>query len=196
MSGPTTHPLSAADGEALVALAAQTVRSRLSGTSIDGRPPRQAVLRGLGCSFVTLEYAGALRGCIGSLEPTRPLYRDVARNAGRALADPRMDPVGPDEWPGLEVIVSVLSRSELVSPRGLPELRRLLRPHVDGLVLAVGSKQATFLPSVWEKLPDPTDFLAALLAKGGWEGDRLPAGASVLRYTAIEFHDGGPHDPL
>ncbi len=189
-------PLSTADGEALVRLAAETVRSRLSGSPIDGRIPKPAALRRVGCSFVTLEHAGVLRGCIGSLEPARPLYRDVARNAVRAMADPRMEPVGAGEWPELEVSVSVLSRAEPVPARRLSELHRLLRPRIDGLTLSVGTRQATFLPAVWDKLPDPTDFVAALLTKGGWDRDRLPTGASVLRYTAREFHDGGPHEPL
>jgi AmmeMemoRadiSam system protein A len=189
-------PVSAADGDALVRLATDAVRSQLTGARPDGRAPRLATLRRLGCSFVTLESAGRLRGCIGSLEPMRPLYRDVSRNAVRAMADPRMDPVAAHEWPTLAVSVSVLSMSEPVRVHGVAELLALVRPHVDGLTIAVGTSRATFLPAVWQKLPDPADFLAALLVKGGWDGDRLPAGAIVLRYTATVFHNGGPHPPL
>ena len=196
MAGLVCIPLSVADGEALVRLATDTVRRLLCGSDPDGRPPRSSALRRVGCSFVTLESQGALRGCIGTLEPARPLYRDVSRNAGRAMVDPRLDPVSPDEWLELDVSVSVLSPAEAVPAHGFAQLTGMLRPYVDGLIVAVGPQQATFLPAVWHKLPDPADFLAALLAKGGWHRDRLPAGARVRRYTASEFHDARPHAPL
>ena len=196
MAGLTAIPLTVPDGAALVAAASDTVRRLLSGLAPDGRPPARATLRRAGCSFVTLECGNALRGCIGSLEPVRPLYRDVTRNAGRAMVDPRLDPVAPQEWPQLVVSVSVLSRPEVVPAHGFTELSGLLRPYVDGLIVTVGGHQATFLPAVWHKLPDPTEFLAALLVKGGWHRDRLPAGARVRRYTACEFHDELPHAPL
>ena len=128
--------------------------------------------------------------------PARPLYRDVARNAARALVDPRLEPVTPQEWPELTVSVSVLSPSESVPAHGFVQLSQILRPYVDGLIVTVDGHQATFLPAVWHKLPDPTEFLAALLAKGGWHRDRLPAGARVRRYTASEFHEARPHPPL
>ena len=77
----------------LVRLAAATVHARLGGTPVDGQVPRSPVLRRVGCSFVTLERDHTLRGCIGTLEPSRPLYRDVVRNAARAMTDPRLPPV-------------------------------------------------------------------------------------------------------
>jgi len=186
MGGPV-H-LSAADGEYLVRLAAATVHARLDGTPMDGLAPQSVVLRRLGCSFVTLERADALRGCIGTLEPMRPLYRDVVRNAVRSMTDPRLPPVTADEWPELIVSVSVLGPSEVMPARELADLLRQLRPRVDGLILTSGRHQATFLPAVWEKLPDPNDFVAALLAKGGWAQDRLPPGIRAHRYTVAEFH--------
>jgi AmmeMemoRadiSam system protein A len=195
MAGPTLVPpplepleLRPADGEWLVRLAADAVRARLTGERADGRVPRPAALRRLGSSFVTLECAGLLRGCIGTLEAVRPLYRDVARNATRAMTDPRMEPLGVEEWPALAVSVAVLGPSEPLPARRLADLLRQLRPHVDGLVLSAGRRQATFLPAVWEKLPDPADFVAALLVKGGWAPDRLPPGATMRRYTTAEFH--------
>jgi AmmeMemoRadiSam system protein A len=177
-----------ADGERLVRLAAETVRARLTGELADGRVPRAAALRRHGSSFVTLECAGMLRGCIGTLEAVRPLYRDVARNATRAMTDPRMDPLVATEWPELAVSVAVLGPSEPLSARRLTDLLKQLRPHVDGLIVSAGRRQATFLPAVWKKLPEPADFVAALLVKGGWAPDRLPAGASMRRYTTSEFH--------
>jgi AmmeMemoRadiSam system protein A len=118
----------------------------------------------------------------------RPLYRDVARNAIRAMTDPRLPPVTADEWPELSVSVSVLGPAEPMSFRGVADLRSQLRPHIDGLILTVGRRQATFLPAVWEKLPDSDDFVAALLTKGGWASDGLPPGMRAHRYTVTEFH--------
>ena len=186
MGGPV-H-LSAADGEYLVRLAAATVHAHLGGTAVNGQAPRSHVLRRVGCSFVTLERHHALRGCIGTLEPSRPLYRDVARNAARAMTDPRLSPLTVDEWPELSVSVSVLGLPEPMRARGLAELHRQLRPRVDGLILTAGSRQATFLPAVWDRLPAPDEFVAALLAKGGWTADRLPPGIRAHRYTVMEFH--------
>jgi AmmeMemoRadiSam system protein A len=186
MGGPV--PLSSTDGEFLVNLAAATVHARLGGTPVNGQAPRSHVLRRVGCSFVTLERDHSLRGCIGSLEPSRPLYRDVVRNAARATADPRLPPVTADEWPELSVSVSVLGPAEPMLARGLADLPRQLRPGIDGLILTAGRHQATFLPAVWRKLPDPDDFVAALLAKGGWTADRVPPGILAHRYTVMEFH--------
>ncbi|HLT10675.1 MAG TPA: AmmeMemoRadiSam system protein A [Micromonosporaceae bacterium] len=193
-AGP--QPTDPAAGAALVRLAVDAIRSRLTGRPFDGRIPAAPSLRRLGCSFVTLTANGALRGCIGSLEPVRPLYRDVLGNTLRAMRDPRLPPVGPDAWPGLGVHISVLSPSEPMPACEFEDLVRLLRPQVDGVIIAADGRRATFLPSVWRSLPDPADFLAALLAKGGWRGRRLPPGAHVRRYTVVEFHGECPREPL
>lgn len=188
--------LAEADGLALARRAADTVRAVLCDRPIDGWVPAAATLRRLGASFVTLERDGALRGCIGTLEPIRPLYRDVARNAQRATADPRLPRVTAREWPQLRVSVSVLGISEPLPAASLEELLARLRPKVDGLTLAEGERRSTFLPTVWHKLPRPEDFVAALLRKGGWPTDHLPAGLRIRRYTATEFADVAPHEPL
>jgi uncharacterized protein len=190
------QPLRDADGQALAAIVAGAVRAHLADAPLDGRPPESRALRALGSSFVTLERCGSLRGCVGTLDAGRPLYRDACRNAARALADPRVPPVTRDEWPTLAVSVSVLSPPEPLTVRGLSELHDQLRPKVDGLILTVGARQATFLPTVWSKLTDPVDFVRALLVKGGWPEDELPEGARVLRYTAESFQDRGAHEPL
>lgn len=189
---PPPGRLTTADGAVLARLAAAAVRARLTGQPPDGRLPAAQSLRAIGASFVTLECAGALRGCIGTLEPVRPLYRDVTRNAVRAMADPRLPPVTADEWPVLDVKVSVLSGPEPLLVAGPAELLASLRPGVDGLTLADGQRQATFLPAVWAKLPDPEHFLLALLDKGGWPAGQWPAGLTAQRYTAAEYRDTTP----
>jgi AmmeMemoRadiSam system protein A len=180
--------LTSADGAVLVWFAVTAVEARLAIRPLDGRPPASVTLRALGASFVTLECQGALRGCIGTLEPVRPLYRDVVRNAVRASRDPRLPPVTAAEWPGLDVKVSVLSHAEPLLVTGPAELLATLRPGVDGLILADGRRRATFLPTVWRKLPDPRRFVAALLDKGGWPPGAWPTGLTAQRYTAQEYH--------
>jgi AmmeMemoRadiSam system protein A len=155
--------LTPADGDALAAIAAGAVRARLADEPIDGQIPSSPALRALGSSFVTLERSGSLRGCVGTLDAGRPLYRDAGRNAVRAMSDPRVPPITRDEWPTLSVSVSVLSRPEPLAAHCLTDLYEELRPEVDGLILAVGPRQATFLPTVWGKLPDPVEFVRALL---------------------------------
>jgi uncharacterized protein len=189
-------PLTVHDGAALARRAAAAVGSRLAGRPLDGRPPAEQALRALGASFVTLESAGAMRGCIGSLEPVRPLFLDVARNAVKAMADPRLPPVTWAEWPSLDIKVSVLSHPEPLPVEDHDQLVAALRPGVDGLIFADDRLRATFLPAVWLKLPEPARFVAALLEKGGWAAGRWPVRLTVHRYTAFEFASRPPRASL
>jgi len=138
-------------------------------------------------SFVTLRHHGELRGCTGSLEATRPLVVDVAHNACRsAFGDPRFPPLSEAELVGLAISVSVLSPLEplpVESERGLLEA---LRPGVDGLVLNDGRACATFLPSVWESLPEPQAFLDALRRKAGLRPDHWSDTIRFERYTTTD----------
>src|SRR5690606_24020428 len=170
---------------ALTGLAAAAVAARLAGHPRAAAPPEAPALCEPGAAFVTLTAAGQLRGCIGSLAPVRPLYQDVIRNAERATADPRLPPVTARDWPVLDLSVSVLSPVEELAGADRASLLECLRPGVDGLVLAHGSRRATFLPAVWERYPEPEQFVAALLAKGGWRD--WPPGLSACRYTTVEY---------
>lgn len=185
-------PLTPAEGAALASLAVAAVAARLAGHPLDGAAPESAALRATGATFVTLATDGTLRGCIGTLAPVRPLFRDATRNAVRAMTDPRLPPVTGEDWPDLDVSVSVLSATAKLPCADRAELLAALRPGVDGLTLARGSRRATFLPAVWQKLPAPERFLAALLAKGGWPADTWPSGLTASRYTVVEFHDRAP----
>ncbi|MDX1593571.1 MAG: AmmeMemoRadiSam system protein A [Gammaproteobacteria bacterium] len=138
--------------------------------------------------FVTLHLDGLLRGCIGSLEARRPLVEDVAGNAyAAAFRDPRFPPVTEDEAPRLELEISVLSPPEPMRCGSEAELLAQLRPGVDGLVLADLGRSGTFLPSVWEQLPEPRDFLAHLKRKAGLPADYWSASLTVSRYTTERF---------
>jgi AmmeMemoRadiSam system protein A len=193
MGGPPAPDApSAADGTQLTGLAVAAVAARLAGHRLPGAPPRSPTLLAAGTTFVSLHNRGTLRGCIGSLQPVRPLYRDVIRNAVRAAADPRLPPVTATDWPDLDFSVAVLSAPEDVPAGSRAALLAALRPGIHGLTLSQGSRRVTFLPAVWEKLPDPEQFLGALLVKGGWSARAWPGGLTASRYTAVEFHDHSP----
>jgi AmmeMemoRadiSam system protein A len=141
-------------------------------------------LREVAASFVTLEANGTLRGCVGSVEAHRALVVDVAENAfGAAFRDPRFPPLARSELSGLALSVSLLSPLERLAVGSEAQLLAVLRPGVDGLVLRAGAQRATFLPAVWEDLPEPRRFLAALLRKAELPDDAWPSGAEVWRYT-------------
>ena len=145
-------------------------------------------LRELGASFVTLKLEGDLRGCIGTIDPHRPLGEDVAHNAiAAAYRDPRFPPVERDEIFRLAIEVSVLSAREPLEAGSESDLLARLRPQVDGVYLEYGSLAATFLPQVWESLPDPVDFLGELRRKAGLPPGFWHPGIRVSRYTVEKF---------
>ena len=138
-----------------------------------------------GATFVTLRRQGRLRGCIGTLADVAPLVVAVADRArAAALADPRFEPVGPTELDDLEVSVSVLSQPAALPVTSHTDLLAALRPGTDGLVVDAGPYRATFLPSVWEELPDPQEFVDALWRKAGLRPRDWPHGIRISRYTA------------
>ncbi|MFQ5697974.1 MAG: AmmeMemoRadiSam system protein A [Myxococcota bacterium] len=141
-----------------------------------------------GASFVTLRLAGALRGCIGSLEPTRSLVDDVAHNArAAALDDPRFPPLEPEELARLELHLSVLGPLERIPVGTREELLAQLRPGMDGLVLRHDSRRATFLPGVWESLPEPEAFVSELERKAGFDTRAWKKGVDAFRYTVWDW---------
>ncbi len=139
-------------------------------------------------TFVTLHSRdGNLRGCIGTLEPRRPLISDVAHNAfSAAFRDPRFPPLTEAEYVGVSIEVSVLSPPEPIEAATEEALLRQLRPGVDGLILEAGGHRATFLPSVWESLPQPQEFVSALKRKAGIVAN-TPDSLTCLRYTTESF---------
>lgn len=145
-------------------------------------------LRTAGSSFVTLYLFDELRGCIGALEASRPLVRDVAMNAyAAAFRDPRFDAVSSGDLPDLAIHLSVLSPLEPLEVRSEAELLDRLRPGIDGLVLEEQGRRGTFLPAVWRSLPDPAEFLSNLKAKAGLPPDYWSGSVRVYRYTTEEF---------
>jgi hypothetical protein len=149
------------------------------------------VLLDEGASFVTLTYKGYLRGCVGALEPYQSLVEDVCEHAvAAAFQDYRFPPVRADEIHEIQIEISYLTRPEILDYSNSMELVEKLRPNLDGVVIRDGIRRATFLPQVWEKIPDPVDFLDQLCMKMGatpdlWRKRKL----EVLIYQVEEFHE-------
>ncbi|RMG33690.1 MAG: AmmeMemoRadiSam system protein A [Gammaproteobacteria bacterium] len=139
--------------------------------------------------FVTLNRESQLRGCIGHLEPVQTLIEDVAENAfAAAFRDPRFPPLQANETADLEIHISVLSEPEPLPFEDEQDLLAKLRPGVDGLILeAPLGHRGTFLPSVWEQLPHPRDFLAHLRLKAGLPADFPLQQVRLWRYTTESF---------
>ena len=139
-------------------------------------------------AFVTLEVRGELRGCVGSLEPRRPLVVDVAHNAfAAAFQDYRFRPLSSSELPDLDLHLSILTPLVLLEVGSRKELVEVLRPGVDGLSLRDPPYRSTFLPQVWQSLQDPEEFLGELLVKAGLPMDHWSPTLRFWRYEVEEL---------
>jgi len=143
-----------------------------------------APLREKRATFVTLRLEGKLRGCVGTLEAVRPLVVDVAHNAwAAAFRDPRFPPLEAAEREGLDIHLSILRPAEPLDFSSEEDLLSQLRPGVDGLILEEGGRRGTFLPTVWESLPEPRAFLRELKRKAGLPADHWSHTLRAHRYT-------------
>jgi uncharacterized protein len=134
-------------------------------------------------TFVTLQKHHQLRGCIGMLEAVRPLAEDIAENAFlAAFRDPRFPPLSADEFGDLDIHLSILTPSEPIAFTTEQDLITQLQPGVDGLILEEGRRRGTFLPSVWEQLPGPEQFLRHLKQKAGLAPDYWSENIKIYRY--------------
>ena len=185
-------PLSSDDKNILLALAQSAIREQLDHP---GKPPfsvnpnnYSTDLQTYRASFVTLTKTNELRGCIGSLQAHLPLVLDVINNArAAAFSDPRFLPVTIKELDAIKIHISVLSEAEPMHFTSEANLLEQIRPGIDGLILEDDDRHGTFLPSVWESLPTPEQFLQHLKLKAN-----LPAGywsdsIKVSRYTTESF---------
>ncbi|HSG39488.1 MAG TPA: AmmeMemoRadiSam system protein A [Thermoanaerobaculia bacterium] len=145
-------------------------------------------LREPGATFVTLRWRNSLRGCVGSVQAYRPLFEDVWRNArASAFHDTRFPPLEPREYSDVSVEVSLLSPPEPLACSCEEEALCLLRPGVDGIVLEYQECRSTFLPQVWEQLPDPRDFLYQLRRKAGLRPGFWAPEVRLSRYTVCKW---------
>ncbi len=148
-------------------------------------------LREPGASFVTLTMRGNLRGCIGSLEAHQSLALDVREHAYQAaFEDYRFPPLTKAELPDIHIEISRLTQPVELKYDAPLDLARALTPGVDGVILQDGFRRATFLPQVWEQLPQVESFLAHLCVKMGstadlWQHKML----KVKTYRVEEFRE-------
>lgn len=169
----------------LLQLAGESIKKGLCGETLNVRaidyPESLRVLR---ASFVTLHLDENLRGCIGTLEARQTLVEDVASNAyNAAFRDPRFSTLTWPEYERLDIHISVLSLPEPLQFSTEEELLTQLRPRVDGLILEEDYRRGTFLPSVWDQLADPREFLRQLKHKAGLPPDYWSRRIRVQRYT-------------
>jgi uncharacterized protein len=139
-------------------------------------------------SFVTLRRGDELRGCCGTLEAPRPLAEDVWRNAwAAAFSDYRFPQLTAAEWPQVSLHLSLLTPPELLHIATEGQLLAELRPSVDGLILESDTGRATFLPAVWEQIPEPVQFVQQLKMKAGWPAGYWSDRVRAYRYTTESF---------
>jgi len=150
--------------------------------------PHDSDLQEIRATFVTLKILETLRGCIGTLEARFPLAKSVAEYAyAAAFRDPRFKPLSEDEFDIITLSISILTPAEPIEFDSDAHLLKQLNPNVDGLVIQSGKRSATFLPAVWESLPDAERFLSQLKAKAQIHPDENLTAAS--RYRAIEIRE-------
>jgi len=181
-------------GQLLVKLARQILMERLGKQvpqiEIDSlstvlKDPRFQISCG---TFVTLKINGQLRGCIGNLTSNESLVSGIRRNAiNAAFHDPRFAPLTAPELDRVEIEISILTKPEPLNYRDGADLLKKLRPGIDGVTICLGHASATFLPQVWEQLPEPQDFLAHLCMKAGlaadaWKNRRLEVSTYQVQY--------------
>ncbi len=182
------------EGKILIKVARDAIEKKLFGYSeldIKEDELKKDVFQKKRGVFVTLTKMGGLRGCIGHILPLLPLIQGVRENAvNAAFKDPRFPPLSKEEYPMIKVEISILTEPSPLFYNSVEELLKKLTPKEDGVIIKKGPYQATFLPQVWEQLPDKKDFLTHLCMKAGlpptsWmDGD-----IEVLTYNVQIFEE-------
>jgi uncharacterized protein len=182
-------PTSMADiGPVLLAHARAAIDTEM-GTCIPN-PPDHPGLYALGASFVTLVHNHQLRGCIGHLSAIQPLGIDVRENArAAAFHDPRFPPLTTAEWPDTYLKISVLDVPTYSHCPTEEDCLRQIRPFEDGVIIESGTRRATFLPQVWQELPEPQEFIAHLLRKAGLPVGVWPSDMQLGRYQVHLYQE-------
>jgi AmmeMemoRadiSam system protein B/AmmeMemoRadiSam system protein A len=182
-------PAPAAAGSTLIEIARGAIANGLALSSVPVKRNHLPWLLQPGATFVTLTKGGELRGCIGSLSATRPLGQDVATNArAAAFEDPRFPKLTREEWSSCAVEVSLLSAPKTIRFADEADLLAQIRAGEDGLILECDGKRATYLPQVWEGLPDKRQFLRELVKKAGLPEDTRLMRCKISRYRVTKFN--------
>jgi hypothetical protein len=187
-SAELAQPDAAEKGSTLLSLARTEIASKL-GHDVSS-PAQAGWLAEPGACFVTLTRQGELRGCVGTLEAHRPLGLDVRENAvAAAFHDPRFMPLSRVEFDEIRVEVSLLSPTEALVVVSEEHALASLRPDVDGVVFEYRHYRSTFLPQVWEQLPEPAEFMAHLKRKAGLPMDFWAEDVRLSRYTVSKWKE-------
>lgn len=188
-----SEKLTPEQGEFLVSVARKTIEqalfARKSGIVDEEGVP--AIFHSKRGTFVTLTEKGSLRGCIGNIVPRETLLKGVQQNAvNAAFKDPRFHPLREEEWKDIKIEVSILTDPQTLPYTDSTDLLDKLRRGIDGVIIKKGYRQATFLPQVWDQLPDKGNFLTHLCLKAGLEGDAWKKGdLEVSRYQVQAFEE-------
>jgi len=175
-------------GEALLTRARNAIAGALGQPAIP--EPDHPVLQEPGAVFVTLTQKGELRGCIGSLKAWQPLAADVCTNAkAAAFRDPRFPPLSATELATTRVEVSLLTAPEPITYTDQEDAIRGLRPGIDGVILEYEGHRGTFLPQVWENLPERHLFFAQLKRKAGLPSDFWSPAIKLYRYRVQKWQE-------
>lgn len=175
----------------LLAQARQALVLAGGGTLYTPQPTLSARLLEDRACFITLTVKGRLRGCIGTILARMPLYQEVVYSTYQsALHDYRFSPVTAAEIPTIRIEISILTPPRPLDYHDTNELVNLLHPEIDGVILRYGNHTGTFLPQVWERIPDTSEFLAALCHKMGLSRDfwqHNPMGVEI--YQARKYFE-------
>jgi len=179
------------DKEVLLYLASQSILDAFSYTKIINEKElknKYPYLKKEGASFVTLTQKGKLRGCIGSLIAHSPLLDDIVSNAySAAFKDPRFPKLTREEFAFTDIEISILCEPKEVKYTDLADLKTKITPNKDGVILKLGSNQATFLPQVWEELPDFDSFFNHLFLKANLPSQSFAVHPKIYTYQVEKF---------
>lgn len=186
------NDISAAERQQLLKIANQSIDSGLSSDCAclpDSSELSGNLLAPLG-TFVTLTKQGELRGCMGCLQTSEPLANSVANSAyNAAFGDRRFSKLTIEEKELIDIEISVISEMEPLEVTARQSLLDQLIPGKDGLLLKDGRYRSTFLPGVWEKLPDPAAFLEQLFLKAGLDRNYWSTSIQFYRYRSVSFNE-------
>ena len=181
------------EGKYLLDVARRTIQEELFEDKAAARGDEQASpkfseRRG---TFVTLTINGNLRGCIGHIIPQETLLQGIKENAiNAAFKDPRFNPLSQKEWKDVKVEISILTDPRPLEYSDGDDLLKKIRPNIDGVIIKKGYYQATFLPQVWEQLPDKKEFFTHLCLKAGMDGNEWKKGRlEVYTYQVQAFEE-------
>jgi len=187
-----TQKLNDQEGRYLLEVARKTIQQELfkdkATQQAELDSPKFAERRG---TFVTLTINHNLRGCIGHIIPQETLLEGIRENAvNAAFKDPRFNPLSKKEWDNVKIEISILTDSKPLEYTDGDDLLKKIRPDIDGVIIKKGYYQATFLPQVWEQLPDKKEFFTHLCLKAGMDGNEWKKGKiEVYTYQVQAFEE-------